>query len=171
MNLTNERIEQILAGAPDGATHYYDGHYYILGIGGSYPTRIYKNLKKTLIDCAGYFHALSDLREILTLRQRIEQLEAEMEIHKRHTELVDSLTHYMVKRGIGTLGQYSTTEIVRVYEELEAQQSEVAARAYEKGAGDACECVNEGMSLDEIEEWAEEAGKSYANQLRKGESK
>lgn len=60
------------------------------------------------------------------LQQRIEELERELEIHKRHTNLVGELTEYMVKRGIGTLGSTCTTEIVRLYEKMEQRNNDLA---------------------------------------------
>jgi len=75
MELTNEQIERILVSAPEGATHWQYGYeiYYICGTalpmakahinGGWVDYPIYPNMS-----------ALSDLREILALRQREHKL-------------------------------------------------------------------------------------------------
>jgi len=60
MSLTSEQIKQIIDGAPDKATHVHDDCYYEYG----------------------RLHHLSDLAEILTLRERVEQLERELDRYK-----------------------------------------------------------------------------------------
>jgi hypothetical protein len=56
MSLTNEQIKQIIDGAPDGATHIHDDCYYEYGM---------------IVDT----YRLSDLAEILALRERVAELE------------------------------------------------------------------------------------------------
>ena len=55
-SLTNEQIREILAAAPEGATHVNDDCYYEYGM---------------IVDT----YRLSDLAEILALRERVERLE------------------------------------------------------------------------------------------------
>lgn len=70
MNLTTEQMQAILDGAPIGETHYES------------------ELFQYESDIEGYtlrgVHALSDLREILTLRQRVQELEKRLQ-KKRST--------------------------------------------------------------------------------------
>ena len=56
MSLTNEQIKAVLDGAPDGATHVHEDCYYEYGM---------------IVDT----YRLSDLAEILALRERVERLE------------------------------------------------------------------------------------------------
>jgi hypothetical protein len=58
MSLTNEQIKQIIDGAPDGATHIHDDCYYEYGM---------------IVDT----YRLSDLAEILALRELVTELEIE----------------------------------------------------------------------------------------------
>jgi len=58
--LTTEQIKEILAGAPDGCNHI-----------GEYP----KGKFVPMPNSVGEVHALSDLREILALRERVAELE------------------------------------------------------------------------------------------------
>ena len=60
MSLTNEQIKQIIDGAPDGATHY-DTHRH--------------GFKYWAIKMDFATHKLSDLAEILALRERVAGLE------------------------------------------------------------------------------------------------
>jgi hypothetical protein len=62
MSMTNEEIKKILDGAPDGATTYDDDGYY------SRP------------DVTEWL--LSDLAEILALRERVDRLERELDRYK-----------------------------------------------------------------------------------------
>lgn len=76
MKLTNEQIEQILDGAPDGATHCFDyGDYFKHGD----PFALVWDEKGAWFASAmckkDVTHNLSDLREILELRQEVEQLQ------------------------------------------------------------------------------------------------
>jgi hypothetical protein len=64
MSLTNEEIKKILDGAPDGSTTYDDDGYY------SRP------------DVTEWL--LSDLAEILALRERVERLEREVGNHFKY---------------------------------------------------------------------------------------
>lgn len=74
MKLTNEQIEAILDGAPEGATHYTgypkpsyqkaDGNRAMQWVDGEW----YKMSSDTQL------HSLDDLREILELRQGVERL-------------------------------------------------------------------------------------------------
>ena len=81
-NLTNEQIRAILDGAPDGATHF-DGDYLkledILWFNYCQRTGWYKVEDDDfgLIEPA---HKLSDLAELLALRERVERLEQELEV-------------------------------------------------------------------------------------------
>jgi hypothetical protein len=67
MSLTNEEIKKILDGAPDGATHY-DTHRH--------------GFKYWAIKMDFTTHNLSDLAEILALRERVEGLEQELDRYK-----------------------------------------------------------------------------------------
>jgi hypothetical protein len=62
-SLTNEQIKQIIDGAPDGATHVHDDCYYEYGM---------------IVDT----YRLSDLDEILALRERVERMERELDRYK-----------------------------------------------------------------------------------------
>lgn len=77
-NLTIEQIKEILGNAPDGATHFdVDGEGYIERNETSHFDHIKGKRQK-----AGYLephHNLSDLREILSLRQRVKELEDDHE--------------------------------------------------------------------------------------------
>lgn len=88
MKLTNEQIEQILANAPDGATHFCvlqydftevyirinDASTYTLDTDGI----LWRYVKDLELDGMYSIHNLSDLQEILTLRKRVEELEAQV---------------------------------------------------------------------------------------------
>lgn len=71
MQLTNERIQAILDGAPEGATHVDpDGDYWAFYEGNKY---LWTNTWDFC--CADYpLRDLDDLREILQLRQEVEKL-------------------------------------------------------------------------------------------------
>ena len=84
MNLTTEQIEQILDGAPEGATHVehtgLNSTAYLFMPRGDGSHKIWVNERwfssdSRRIEQCWPIHALSDLREILTLRQRVEELE------------------------------------------------------------------------------------------------
>lgn len=78
MSLTNEQIEQILAGAPDGATHYAQGiHYLYFKILENGEFFLHEN-GRWVADYESDFDIdapLSLLKEILALRKRVEELE------------------------------------------------------------------------------------------------
>ena len=87
MNLTNEQIEQILEGAPDGATHY--GYY----------SEQYRYLKEVSAYIRGEWHSdydlfvddthdLNALREVLTLRKRVAELEAQNNLMRKIVDCV-----------------------------------------------------------------------------------
>jgi|SRR5690554_1530491 len=84
MNLTNEQIEQILDGAPEGATkcaEYVDIYYFKPAL--PHGLKLYSPFVdkwQWVHDCSMLrnLRDLSDLREILILRKRIEELEAQL---------------------------------------------------------------------------------------------
>ena len=70
--LTNKQIQQILDGAPEFATHYIDSSYWCIDEvqtvhwnGKNWDERLMWSYK---------INSLTDLREILTLRQAVERL-------------------------------------------------------------------------------------------------
>ena len=78
MSLTNEQIKSILEDAPKNATEIYRDEYI-----------------RSDADRDGYLqhglyvkqrHSLSDLREILTMRERVERLEQELEVWRAAVE-------------------------------------------------------------------------------------
>src|SRR5690554_2122637 len=81
MNLTNKQIEQILDGAPEGATkcaEYVDIYYFKSAL--PHGLKLYSPFVdkwQWVHDCSMLrnLRDLSDLREILTLRKRIAELE------------------------------------------------------------------------------------------------
>src|SRR5690554_398927 len=77
MNLTNEQIKQILANAPEGATHYDKGcdEYLNYEVDTAYARGEWVEVR---IDAYAEPQDLSGLREILTLRQRVAELEAQV---------------------------------------------------------------------------------------------
>lgn len=98
MTLTNEQIQAILDGAPDGATHCTDTvpsmnlYAKVEHLGGFYVSL--SNRWESYPIYAG-IHLLSDLREILTLRQEVERLKAQKtEVAARAVEsAVELYTH------------------------------------------------------------------------------
>jgi hypothetical protein len=74
-NLTSEQIKQILDGAPDGATHYatYVNEYIMQTDKG---VMVYENGEwdYEIVSYLGV-RCLSDLAEMLALRERVERLE------------------------------------------------------------------------------------------------
>jgi len=85
MSMTNEQIKQIIDGAPDGATHYFDNIYlsYTDREGWKYlgDGSVSFSENETPIGIYSAIHHLSDLRrilkqedKILALRERVEQL-------------------------------------------------------------------------------------------------
>lgn len=85
MNLTNEQIQAILDGAPEGAIEHclydYGDSTYPLYL--NCENQFYEDGKKEWVDMRlvdNYFHSrrrLSDLNEILTLRQEVERLKTQ----------------------------------------------------------------------------------------------
>lgn len=92
MNLTNEKIQAILDGAPDGATHYEITYGYL---------KTAKSGYMAFDDEGGdwdYEYAvicdtksLNNLREILALRQEVERLKSEL---LEAAEIIDESTNY-----------------------------------------------------------------------------
>ena len=124
MNLTTEQIEQILEGAPEGATkcaEYVDIYYFKPAL--PHGLKLYSPFVdkwQWAHDCSMLrnLRDLSDLREILTLRKRIAELE------QRNNELtatverlrgaIDYCTSYLAENRLNTIGSWS-----KAYKELQ----------------------------------------------------
>jgi hypothetical protein len=77
-NLTTEQIKQIIDGAPDGATHAQecDGVYFYFRSDGFLFFDFYRGLVANIDDIL-HIKSLSDLREILALRERVSELQSQ----------------------------------------------------------------------------------------------
>src|SRR5690554_5949911 len=154
MNLTTEQIEQILEGAPEGATkcaEYVDIYYFKPAL--PHGLKLYSPFVdkwQWAHDCSMLrnLRDLSDLREILTLRKRIAELE------QRNNELtatverlrgaIDYCTSYLAENRLNTIGSWSKAykELQHALEStppqnLNAVKREVAITSYMKGYVDA----------------------------------
>jgi hypothetical protein len=82
-NLTNEEIKQIIDGAPDGATHWDGCYLKVDGINWfvSYASdNEWESVSEDEFGVINSVHSLSDLAEILALRERVKGLEQELEV-------------------------------------------------------------------------------------------
>lgn len=77
MRLTNEQIQNVVDGVPFDATHWDSQNDRYWKLDGEYMPMIYVNSRDCFVECnvsSDYFHNISDLREILELRQQLEQI-------------------------------------------------------------------------------------------------
>ena len=100
MSLTNEQIKQIIDGAPDGATHW-DGCYlkvdeinWFVFYASDNEWEIVSEDEFGVINSV---HSLSDLAEIIALRERVTELEIEFEKLQR---AADRAGLRMIKAGL-----------------------------------------------------------------------
>lgn len=85
MNKTNDWIQSLIEGAPEGATHYhhttylrYDGETWVWWNEEHNWCFVDKNSLGWAQNLGGCHGSLSDLREILTLRQRVQELDSQL---------------------------------------------------------------------------------------------
>lgn len=81
MKMTNEEVKKILDGAPEGATHYTIISTQAFYFKDDQYGFFFHDDKKWRLDYVGDFgvtESLSDLREILELRQKVERLKAQL---------------------------------------------------------------------------------------------
>jgi hypothetical protein len=123
-SLTNGQIKHIIDGAPDGATHY-DTHRH--------------GFKYWAIKMDFVTHNLSDLAEILALRERVEKFERELE-------------------WIQT--KYNTE--MRIRQAYQSGSEEVARKAFVEGANWWAQCeLDDTLHSDEHEAASEYAQREY----------
>jgi hypothetical protein len=110
MSLTNEQIKSILDDAPKNATEIYRDEYI-----------------SSDTDREGYLqhgvyakqrHSLSDLAEILALRERVADLER---IKLEWEQVVQPAYDYVDKSGIGELGKSKLGCLIESHEKLQAK--------------------------------------------------
>lgn len=133
MNLTNEEIRAILDGAPEGSPY----------------VNVTNQFGAIYLNGSGETHVISDLREILTLRQEVERLKVE----------VESKNHDKIEAVKKARTQWAREDVASI----KKRESEVAARAVEKAVR------KYRMRLLDGPDIYSDALIEYANQLRKGE--
>lgn len=156
MTLSNEQIQTILDGAPEG-----------LDMHDRYLNRYWEDEDVS---------SLSDLREILTLRQEVERLKGHFD---KYTGLPASVGICEPVEGYAEEPYFlhsAIKEMAEKIKQLESQQSEVAARAVEGFASDlrerakliplGAECKSKGASTYNWQMFYSEVAENYANQLR-----
>lgn len=169
-NLTSEQIQAILDGAPEGAIEHclYDYGDSTCPIYLNCENQFYDDDEKEWVDILlidNYFHSrrrLSDLREILTLRQEVERLKDE----------VESVNHDIIEAVKKARTQWAREDV----EAIKKRDSEVAAQAVEGFASElkeraknipfGAEHKGHGSSTYNWQMFYAGVAVSYANQLR-----
>lgn len=157
MNLTNEQIQRILNGAPDGATHYqsttylrYDSNSWVWWSEVENDWCFVRDESLGWAQLLGGHHgSLSDLNEILTLRQEVGRLKVE----------VESVNHDIIEAVKKARTQWAREDVASIKKresEVAAQAVEDAVKKYKLPSFAGPDIFSDGL-LD------------YANQLRKGE--